>query len=60
VTFTAKESADRDTFMAHRAEILGDEKNSHKTILFGEHLAGYILSHPRFRVKNMMPPLNFP
>ena len=40
--FTARDPTDNDAFMAHWAEILGDDTKINKTILFNEQVAGYI------------------
>ena len=46
--FTAKDPADRMAFEAHWAKILGDATITLKTILFGDHIAGSVLSHAWF------------
>jgi len=43
--FTRKDSADRDTFMAHWTTILEDEANTIRTILFNGSVAGSISSY---------------
>jgi RimJ/RimL family protein N-acetyltransferase len=43
--FTAKDSADRDAFMAHWTKILGDETITIQTILFDGYVAGWVLSY---------------
>jgi RimJ/RimL family protein N-acetyltransferase len=35
---------DRDAFMSHWAKIMADESNIHKTILYGDQVAGNIVS----------------
>jgi RimJ/RimL family protein N-acetyltransferase len=46
--FTAKDPADRDTFMAHWSRILGDDTITVKTILWEGQVAGHILCHGWF------------
>jgi len=46
--FTAKDPADRDAFMAHWDEILGDDTITKKTIVFEEHVVGHVASFERF------------
>ncbi len=42
---TAKDPADRDTFMARWTKILADETIIKQTILFDGHVAGSVLSY---------------
>ena len=43
--FSAKDPADRNTFMAHWTRILGDETITIQTILCDGQVAGWVLSH---------------
>jgi RimJ/RimL family protein N-acetyltransferase len=43
--FTSKDPADREAFDAHWKKILADETIPIKTILFGNHVAGSVLSY---------------
>ena len=46
--FTARDPADRELFMVKWGKILADERIRIKTILFGEQVAGHIVSHGWF------------
>ena len=43
--FTAKDPADRDAFMAHWTRIQADANVIVRTIIFGERVAGHVLSY---------------
>lgn len=43
--FTSRDSADRDAFMEHWAQILDNVSNINKTILFNDQVAGNIASY---------------
>ena len=46
--FTAKDPTDREPFMVKWGKILADERIRIKTILYGEQVAGHIVSHGWF------------
>ena len=46
--FTAKDPTDREAFMAKWEKILADEAIILRTILYGEQIAGHIVSHTWF------------
>lgn len=46
--FTSRDPTDRDAFMTQWAKILGDDTVTKQTILFGDHVAGSVVSFERF------------